>query len=135
MVLITVSGHIIKVSELLRHVSSLLKELIRRLKTMVHKKFQKSKSIIPFPCPFLAKPHPYLFYFCLSWDRSTINKQRYGYDRKDTWKRSMSSLSKDEMRRDGSLTLMICPYTVIKTVFMHSCVLQYLFVYKLHPKI
>jgi len=32
-----------------------------------------------------------LFYFCPSfcpsWDRNIINKQRYGYDRKGTWKR------------------------------------------------
>jgi len=34
----------------------------------------------------------------------------------------MSPLSKDERRRDFSLTLMICPYTVIKTVFMYFCV-------------
>jgi len=31
----------------------------------------------------------------------------------------MSFLSKDEMRRDSSLRLMICPYTVIKTVFIY----------------
>jgi len=36
--------------------------------------------------------------------------------------RLMSPLSKDETRRDSSLTLMICPYTVIKTVFMYFCV-------------
>jgi len=45
-----------------------------------------------FPCPFLAKPHSCLFiYFCPSlcpsWDRSVINKQSYGLDRKGTWKR------------------------------------------------
>jgi len=31
----------------------------------------------------------------------------------------MSPLSKDETRRDSSLALMICRYTVIKTVFMY----------------
>jgi len=35
-------------------------------------------SITPFPCPFLAKPHPclsYFFTFVLAfWDRSIINK-------------------------------------------------------------
>jgi len=33
--------------------------------------------------------------------------------------RLMSPLSKDETRRDSSLTLMISHYTVIKTMFMH----------------
>jgi len=32
------------------------------------------------------------------------------------------SLSKDETGRDSSLTLLICPYTVIKTMFMYFCV-------------
>jgi len=44
MVLITILGHIIKVSELSRRASFLLKGLISRLKTTTHKKFQKSKS-------------------------------------------------------------------------------------------
>jgi len=34
----------------------------------------------------------------------------------------MSPLSKEETRRNSSLTLMICPYTVIKTVIMYFCV-------------
>jgi len=34
----------------------------------------------------------------------------------------MSPLSKDGTHRDSSLTLMMCPYTVIKTVFMYFCV-------------
>jgi len=34
----------------------------------------------------------------------------------------MSPLSKDKTRCNSSLTLMICPYTVIKTVFMYFCV-------------
>jgi len=33
----------------------------------------------------------------------------------------MSALSRDETRRDSSLALMICTYTVIKTVFMYFC--------------
>jgi len=33
----------------------------------------------------------------------------------------MSPLSKDETRRDSSLTLTICPYTVIKAMFMYFC--------------
>jgi len=36
--------------------------------------------------------------------------------------RLMSLLSKDETRRDSSLTLMICHYTVINTMFMYFCV-------------
>jgi len=35
----------------------------------------------------------------------------------------MSPLSKEETRCDSSLALMICPYTVIKTLFMYFCVL------------
>jgi len=34
----------------------------------------------------------------------------------------MSPLSKDETRRDSSLTLMICRYNVIKTMFIYFCV-------------
>jgi len=34
----------------------------------------------------------------------------------------MSPLSKDETRRDSSLTLMISHYAVIKTIFMYFCV-------------
>jgi len=33
--------------------------------------------------------------------------------------RLMSPVSKNETRRDSSLTLLRCPYTVIKTVFMY----------------
>jgi len=36
--------------------------------------------------------------------------------------RLMRPLSKDETRRDSSLTLMISHYTVIKTIFMYFCV-------------
>jgi len=36
--------------------------------------------------------------------------------------RLTSPLSKYETRRDSSLALMICPHTVIKTVFMYFCV-------------
>jgi len=36
--------------------------------------------------------------------------------------RLMSRLSKDETRRDSSLTLTISHYTVIKTMFMDLCV-------------
>jgi len=36
--------------------------------------------------------------------------------------RLMSPLSKEETRRNSSLTLMICLYTVIKTMFMYFCV-------------
>jgi len=36
--------------------------------------------------------------------------------------RLMSPLSKNETRRDNSLTLTISHYTVIKTVFMYFCV-------------
>jgi len=36
--------------------------------------------------------------------------------------RLMSPLSKDETRRDSSLTLTISHYTVIKTKFMYFCV-------------
>jgi len=35
---------------------------------------------------------------------------------------NLSPLSKDKTRRDSSLTLMICSYTVIKAVFMYFCV-------------
>jgi len=38
------------------------------------------------------------------------------------FKSPVESLSKDETRRDSSLTLMICHYTGIKTVFMYFCV-------------
>jgi len=34
----------------------------------------------------------------------------------------MSPLSKDETRRDSSLTLTISHYTVIKSLFMYFCV-------------
>jgi len=36
--------------------------------------------------------------------------------------RLTSPLSKDEKRRDSSLTLTISHYTVIKTVFMYFCI-------------
>jgi len=36
--------------------------------------------------------------------------------------RPMSPLSKDETRRDSSLTLTISHHTVIKTMFMYFCV-------------
>jgi len=43
----------------------------------------------PFPCPFLVKPHPCLFYFCPSfcpnWDLWLWQ------DRKGTWKRGICS--------------------------------------------
>jgi len=36
--------------------------------------------------------------------------------------RLMSLLSKDETRRDSSLTITISHYTMIKTMFMYFCV-------------
>jgi len=46
-------------------------------------KCRRSFILTPFPCPFLAKPHP----FCPNRDRSIINKQGCGLERKGTWKR------------------------------------------------
>jgi len=36
--------------------------------------------------------------------------------------RLMDPLIKEETRHDSSITLMICPYTVIKTMLMYFCV-------------